>query len=93
MSAPKDKPISLEGLTAAHKFLVDLTLYEEKEGEMYDPHLEYLGEIFYNHLSKENAEQASELFTKLNGFVQLAILDIERQAKQHLINHNKTIRK
>ena len=76
--------ISLEGLTAAHKFLVDLALYEERDGEMYDSHLEYLSEIFYNHLSEENGEEASKLLAKLNGFVQLAMLDIERQAKEHL---------
>lgn len=92
MSAPKDKPISLDGLTAAHKFLVDLTLYEEKDGEVYDSHLEYLSDIFYNHLSKENGEKASKVLDQLKHFTELCFKDIQRQANQHLIKHNKNIR-
>jgi hypothetical protein len=91
MSAPKDKPIPLDGLTAAHKFLVDLTLYEEKDGEMYDSHLEYLSEIFYNHLSTEQEVEAMNCLEKLKEFIDIAMSDIQMQAKQHLINHNKEV--
>jgi hypothetical protein len=92
MSAPKDKPIPLDGLTEAHKFLTDLTVYLEQDGDLFSSHLYYLSEIFYNHLSKENEEKANECLEKLKEFIDIAMSDIQRQANQHLIKHNKNIR-
>lgn len=85
----KTKLISLSGLTEAHKALIELYYFTERDGEMYDSHFEYLSEIFYNHLSKENEAEGKEAIIKLKDLMEIALMDIENQAKQHLINFNR----
>lgn len=58
---------------------------------MCDGHLRYMNEILYNHLRKELSDEATRLIERLNELAEIAILDIESQAKNHLKTHNLNV--